>query len=177
MIKEEELTQAGRFNKPHGIKGELSVSLNVDVDLEEVKCVVIQVDGIFVPFFIESVRPKTSETYLVMLDGIDSEEKARKMTNQPFWLLKTDVPDEEIDFEEGFYASDLIGFTINDETLGELGEITDVNDVTQNILFIVKSPSGKEILLPVADEFILEVDPDTKTVSTSYPTDILQLNH
>lgn len=177
MIKEEDLIQAGRFNKPHGIKGELSASLMVDADLEEVKCVVIRIDGIFVPFFIESVRPKNAETYLIMLEGIDSEEKSRRLTNQSFWLLKTDVTEEEIDFDEGFYASDLIGFTVVDDTLGEIGEIADVNDLTQNILFIVSSPAGKEILLPVADEFILEVDPETKTVHTSYPTDILQLNH
>lgn len=77
MILRTDITEAGVFNKPHGIKGEISATLDFDIDLSDVKCIVLDVEGIFVPFFIVSVRPKTSETVLITINGIDSEQKAR----------------------------------------------------------------------------------------------------
>lgn len=177
MIRKEEITLAGHFNKPHGIKGEISATLDIDADLEEVKCVIMDVDGIFVPFFVSSVRPKTADTDLVTLDGIDSEEKARKFSTRPFYLLNSDIPEIELDPEGGLYASDLIGFTICDNCSGTLGEITDINDMTDNVLFIITTPEKREILLPVADEFILGIDTTERIVETSYPTEIIELNN
>ena len=169
--------EVGRFNKPHGIKGEISVSITADIDLDDVQCVIAPIDGIFVPFFLQTVRPKTADTSLITIDGIDSEEKAQGLTNRSLFILRSDLPDDEDDNDEdGFYASDLIGFKINDMPHGTIGEISDINDSTQNILFIVKKPDGKELMIPVADEFILSIDPENETVNTDIPSDILTLN-
>ncbi len=176
MIREEEITLAGHFNKPHGIKGEISATLDIDTDLEDVRCIVMEVEGIFVPFFITGVRPKTADTCLITIEGIDSDQKARRFATMPFYILNEDAPALELDPEEGFYASDLIGFTVIDSANGRIGTITDVNDMTDNVLFILTSDDGYEILLPVADEFILGIDVTTRIVETSYPSEILQLN-
>ena len=61
-------------------------------------------------------------------------------------------------------------------THGVIGEISDINDSTQNILFIVKMPDGKELMIPVADEFILSIDLENETVNTDIPSEILTLN-
>lgn len=175
MIKLSEIAEIGRFNKPHGIKGEISVSVDGNIDLEDVKCIIVRIDGIFVPFFLKSVRPKTADTSLITIEGIDSEEKAQELTNRDIYILRSDLPEEETD-EDGLYASDLIGYEINDVTSGEIGVIEDINDSTQNILFIVRTPEGKELYIPVAEEFILSVDPDNETVRTDIPIEILTLN-
>ena len=175
MIRLSEIVEVGRFNKPHGIKGEISVSINTDIDLNDVKCVIVPIDGIFVPFFLQTVRPKTADTSLITIDGIDSEEKAQGLANRPLFILRSDLPDDDND-EDGFYASDLIGFKVNDMTHGVIGEISDINDSTQNILFIVKTPDGKELMIPVADEFILSIGPQNETVNTDIPSEILTLN-
>lgn len=175
MIKLSEIAEIGRFNKPHGIKGEISVSVGGNIDLDDVKCIIVRIEGIFVPFFINSVRPKTADTSLITIDGIDSEEKAQELTNRDIYILRSDLPEEETD-EDGLYASDLIGYEINDVTSGEIGVIEDINDSTQNILFIVRTPEGKELYIPVAEEFILSVDPDNETVRTDIPIEILTLN-
>lgn len=173
MIKLSEIAEVGRFNKPHGIKGEISVSIEEDIDLNDVKCIIIQIDGIFVPFFLNSIRPKTADTFLVTIDGIDSEEKAQELTNRSFYILRSDLPEYE---EDGFYASDLIGFEIDDINSGNVGVITDINDQTQNILFVVKTSGEKEILIPVADEFILSIDQENQVIKTDIPSEILTLN-
>lgn len=175
MIKLSEIAEIGRFNKPHGIKGEISVSVDGNIDLDDIKCIIVRIEGIFVPFFINSVRPKTADTSLITIDGIDSEEKAQELTNRDIYILRSDLPEEETD-EDGFYASDLIGYEINDITSGNIGVIENINDSTQNILFIVRTPEGKELYIPVAEEFILSVDPDNETVRTDIPIEILTLN-
>lgn len=175
MIKLSEIAEIGRFNKPHGIKGEISVSVDGNIDLDDVKCIIVRIEGIFVPFFINSVRPKTADTSLITIDGIDSEEKAQELTNRDIYILRSDLPEEGTD-KDGLYASDLIGYEINDITSGNIGVIEDINDSTQNILFIVKTPEGKELYIPVAEEFILSVNPDNETVRTDIPIEILTLN-
>lgn len=177
MIKRNEITEAGVFNKPHGIKGEISATLDIDIDLNDVKCIIMDVEGIFVPFFISSVRPKTSDTSLITIDGVDSEEKARLLTGLTFYLLDTDIPsDVEDGDDDGFYADDLIGYHVVDSSAGNLGEITAVNDMTANILFIVARPDGSEIYIPVAEEFIDGVDPDSLTLTVSLPPELIDLN-
>lgn len=176
MIKLSEIAEVGHFNKPHGIKGEISLSLDIDLDLNTIKYLIISIDGIFVPFFILSVRNKTADTYLITLDGIDSEEKAQEFTNRPIYIRRCDLPESDIDEEDGLYASDLIGFFIKDINAGTIGKITDVNDITQNILFVVESSDGKELLIPVADEFILSIDIEQEIVETDIPKEILTLN-
>lgn len=175
MIKLSEIAEIGRFNKPHGIKGEISVSVDGNIDLDDIKCIIVRIEGIFVPFFINSVRPKTADTSLITIDGIDSEEKAQELTNRDIYILRSDLPEEETD-EDGLYASDLTGYEINDITSGNIGVIENINDSTQNILFIVRTPEGKELYIPVAEEFILSVDPDNETVRTDIPIEILTLN-
>ena len=101
MIRLSEIAEVGRFNKPHGIKGEISVSINTDIDLNDVKCVIVPIDGIFVPFFLQTVRPKTADTSLITIDGIDSEEKAQDLANRPLFILRSDLPDDDND-EDGF---------------------------------------------------------------------------
>lgn len=177
MIKLTEIAEAGHFNKAHGIKGEISATLDIDVDLSEVKCIVVPVEGIFVPFFVSACRPKTADTCLLMIDGIDSEAKAQQFNNRPFYILRTDIPeDEEDDDEDGLYASDLVGYRIVDETLGDIGVISGINDSTQNVLFIVETDGGDEIFIPVADEFIEEIDSDSETVRTYLPEGLIDLN-
>lgn len=177
MILESEIIEAGKFNKPHGVKGEISATIELDVDLDCVRCVIIPVDGIYVPFFIENVRPKNGDTFLVTLDGIDNEEKAQYFANRTFYIPATDLPEaDEYNDEDGFYAADLIGYTLEDLTAGKIGSVTDINDSTQNVLFVITTDSGSEVFVPVVDEFIIDIDPDKKLIHTSLPEGIVDLN-
>lgn len=180
MIRLVELAEAGHFNKSHGIKGEMSATLDIDVDLNDVKCIVVSVDGIFVPFFVYSWRARTSDTCLLTIEGIDSEIKAQEFNNKPFYILRSDIPenedDDEVD-EDGLYASDLVGYRIVDKALGEIGMISGINDSTANVLFIVRTSEGNEIFIPVADEYIDAIDSENETIETNLPEGLIELNN
>lgn len=177
MIKRSEIIEAGLFNKAHGIKGEISATLDLDIDFNDIKCLIIEIDGIYVPFFISNVRPKNQNTFLLVIEGIRSEQEAKMLTNKPFYILKDDLPEnEDVDDEQGLYASDFIGYKLFDVSEGLIGEIIDINDVTDNVLFVVRTENGKTFLIPVADELITEFDTDKEEIFMDIPSGLLELN-
>ena len=89
MIVREELIAIGHYNKPHGVAGEISATVDVDIDvLQALSCLVSEVDGIYVPFFVNACRPKTAETVLLTVDGIDNERDAARLVNRDIYALK-----------------------------------------------------------------------------------------
>lgn len=176
MIKDGELTPVGRTGKPHGISGELNLILTADVDLLSLRCVVMKIDNINVPFFLNSVRPKSSESVLVAIDGINDEKEAAELSNHDVYALTEELPDAGDDEDgDGFYAEDLVGFHVMDGTGATIGNITGVDDSTENILFEVERPDGSQILIPVADEFITDIDSDARSMVMSLPSGLLDL--
>lgn len=179
MITLDLLTPIGRLGKPHGINGEINAYLDVDIDIESLKRIILLIDGIYVPFFIASMRQKRSDTYIMALDDINNEREAAELTNHPLYVLTSDniiIEDDTDSDDQGLYASDLIGFTvIDDDTQQTVGEITDIDDSTENVLFIISTPSSATVYLPVADEFITEIDTDSRILRMSLPEGILDL--
>ncbi len=162
----------GKLLKPHGICGEITALLTEDVDLSQLSCVVLRLDGIFVPFFINAVRPKSSETDLVSIDGITDETLAAGLCPNELYALVADLPDTGDD--EGFYASDLKGFAV--EANGKpLGIVAGIDDTTDNCLFIIERPDGSSCLVPVADEFIAGLDAGKRTMALDLPQGLLDL--
>lgn len=177
MIREKDLTRIGRLLKPHGIAGELVMLLTADVDMAALECVILPIDGIFVPFFINSCRPKSSETDLIGLDGINDETQAARLCPSEVYALTAALPARDPGDEDGFYAEDLVGFTALDSESGkELGKITGIDTTTANYLFIIETPDRKApLLVPVADELIDTLDPDARTIGLSLPEGLTDL--
>ena len=173
MIARSSVTGIGSFIKPHGINGELSATIDPDVDIDSLKCIVVDIDGILVPIFIDSFRTRGSEAVLLKIDGITDENHAKLLAGKEIMALKEDVEMGE-EAADGFYASDLIGWQITDgETVA--GEIVDINDSTENMLFVVRRPDGNEVFIPIADELIEGVDSDRKRLMMNLPSGILDL--
>lgn len=189
MILGSQLTEIGRFGLPHGIKGELNSEFH-DVSAEEIaalRCIVCNIDGIFVPFFIASVRPRSSVSLLLTIDGINDENEATLLQNHPIFALADDpalntgVDNDESDASDGcgdgFYAEDLIGYTVDDENSSFTGTIIEIDDSTDNILFIVESPLiPSPVMIPVADELIAALNPETRHITFSLPAGLTDIN-
>jgi 16S rRNA processing protein RimM len=179
MIRRDELTPIGTIYKPHGINGEVTASFEQDVDPERLRCIVLDRDGIFVPFFITSVRSRGAQSVLLMIDGFSNEKEVAELSNQTIYGVTAELSDavgnDGDDDEDGFYASDFVGYTIVDETDTVIGEIVALDDRTDNFLFVVETKSGDEVFIPVADEFITDIDTETKTLTMDLPTGLVDL--
>ena len=77
MIKKETVYKIGKIGKPHGVNGEVAFHFDDDVfDRTEAQYLILEIDGILVPFFIDEYRFKTDETALVLFADIDTQDKA-----------------------------------------------------------------------------------------------------
>lgn len=176
MIKEEEIIEIGKFQKTHALKGELNALLDVGAEyLEDGNPLVIPVDGLFVPFYAESVRPKGTTSFLVKLKGVDDVEEATAFVNKPIYGLRK-ILAEYMEMEEGaLLDDDLIGFRVEDVNAGYLGTVDRIDDSTINTLLVVDGDKG-EIFIPLIDDFIESIDEGAETIIVDVPEDLIKLN-
>ena len=168
MILEKEIFKAGKINKTHGVNGELNCAIDADT-IDRAEYMVLDMDGIFVPFFISNIRVKSSNSVLLTLEDIETETDARNLVGKDIYLPIHLMSDEDMLSYEYF-----IGFKVvnADE---KLGEISFVDDQTVNILFGISAEDG-DILLPAVEDFIMEVDNENKILYTNYPNELVELN-
>lgn len=176
MIQENELSQIGKFNHPHGVNGEISAVIDYDINPADLRCIIMNMDGIYVPFFIKSWRPRSSHAVLLTLDGIDTEEKVSVFSNKNIYALTAELPaDNDDPDDEGFYVNDIIGYRINTIDRALDGKIIDIDESTQNILFVVEDNQRGRVLIPAVDEFIENIDFDNKILTVSLPSGLLDI--
>lgn len=177
MITKDQITEIGRFNQPHGIKGEINATFLLDMDIDQLSCIILDIDGIFVPFYIVSNRQRGAHSRLITIEGIDNEIKASSMSNKTIYALNKEIdilPNDEGD-ADGFYAEDLIDYTITDTEGNLSGKITDIDDSTENVLFVVTTETGKKHLIPVADELISVIDAESRHITVELPIGLLDI--
>ena len=169
MIRQEEVYKIGKLGKAHGVKGEISFLFDDDVfDRTEADYLVLDLDNILVPFFIEEYRFKTDDNALMKFEGIDTQERARELTGCdvyfPRELAETD--------EEHLSWAAIRGFELIDANTGKsAGRIASVDDATINILFELED--GK--LIPASEELITNVDTKKQQIFINLPEGILEL--
>ena len=169
MIRQEEVYKIGKLGKTHGVKGEISFLFDDDVfDRTNADYLILEIDGILVPFFIEEYRFKTDSNALMKFDGIDTQERARELTGCDVYFRR-DLADED---SEHLSWAELIGYTLIDAASGaEVGTIASVDDSTINILFELED--GK--LIPASEELITNVDTSKHQIAINLPEGILEL--
>lgn len=175
MINQDQIVEIGKFLKPHALKGELNALLDVDFDYAtDGNPLVVDIDGIFVPFFAESVRPKGTEAALIKLKGVDSQDKAREFVNKEIYGIRENLMNY-FDLAEDEIVDDFMDFKIIDSKLGVIGTVVDIDDSTANVLFVVETPGNRTVYIPVADEFIDNIDNERKIIETTLPQGILDI--
>ena len=172
MIFKTEIFPIGQIVKPHGVNGEMSFSFTSDIfDREEVPYFIFEMDGILVPFFIEEYRFKGNTTGLLKLEDVDNENQAREFAGLTIYLpnkFLEKVEDTEIELD--YFA----GFTLIDAEKGELGVISEVDQTTDNVLFVIPTKND-ELLIPAGEEYIEEIDHAKKIIYVKLPEGLLDL--
>ncbi len=169
MIAEDKVYKIGVIGKPHGVKGEVSFRFDDDIfDTVDSDFLILKIDGILVPFFMEEYRFRSDEVALVKFEDVDTQEAAAELTGTEVYFLR-----EHADNEEGAMPpARIVGYSIEDSnTHIIIGIIASVDDSTSNILFELED--GK--LIPVAEEWIVEIDNDARKIVMNIPEGLLDL--
>ena len=169
MIRAEEVYKIGRLGKAHGVKGEVSFQFDDDIfDRVDADYLVLDIDGILVPFFMEEYRFRSDTVCLVKFSGIDTQQRAQDLTGCDVFFPRTLA--EEGD-EMPSLAS-LVGFKIVNDVNGEtVGRIAAIDDSTVNILFELENGT----LIPDSDELITDIDAEQRTIRMNIPEGLLDI--
>ena len=159
----EQFLRVGVISSTHGIRGEVKVYPTTDdperfLDLDEVildtgrEHKILEIEG--VKFFKNQVILKFKG-----YDNINDIEKYLKKD-----LLVDREHAVELGENENFIA-DLIDMEVVTDEGKVLGTLTDVIETGANDVYAVKTPEGKEILLPAIRDCILDVNVDEKRMT------------
>ncbi len=170
MIRRDDVYRIGRLGKAHGIKGEVTLQVDDDVfDRTDSDHLILEIDGIMVPFFMEEYRFKTDNTALVKFEGVDTQQRARELTGTEVYFERSAA--ENSDDGELTYAQ-LVGYSVVNDADGQpVGEIEYVDEQTINIMFGLTD--GR--LIPASEELIADIDTARREITMIIPEGILDL--
>ncbi|WP_424962150.1 ribosome maturation factor RimM [Ekhidna sp.] len=170
-MKQTDCYQLGEVIKTHGLKGEVSILLDVDFpdEYQNLESVFLEQSGKLVPFFIDTIQINGKKA-LVQFEDIQSLDDAKELIKSKLFLSLSSLPK----LEQGqYYFHELIGCNVY-EGHTQLGEIAQIIDLNGNQLISVDN-KGKEILIPLKDELLITVDIENKKVVVNLPDGLLDI--
>lgn len=169
MIKAEEVYKIGRLGKAHGVKGEVSFQFDDDIfDRVDADYLVLDIDGILVPFFMEEYRFRSDTVCLVKFKGVDTQQRAQELTGCDVFFPRALAEEGE---EIPSLAS-LVGFDIVNVSDGRtIGNIAAIDDSTVNILFELEDG----MLIPANDDLIEVIDTEKQQIKMNLPSGLLDI--
>ncbi|MEQ9165288.1 MAG: ribosome maturation factor RimM [Fulvivirga sp.] len=164
--------QLGYVIKKHGVKGEVSVLLDVDFPEEysELESVFVEINQKLVPFFIEAIQIRDDKA-VIKFEDIDDGPAADELKAKRVFLPLSTLP--ELDPGK-FYYHQVVGYTVKDQTLGEVGIITGIFTSNMQDLITVDH-DGTEILIPINDDIVHDADHENKILNVDLPEGLMDV--
>lgn len=161
-----ELAYVGYFSKTHGVKGQLILRVEHDFLEDDIKALFIETTAGKAPYFIKEIKENKSG-FIVSLEDLDAVEKARLLTGKKVFIDAQFLSPEEEDFN-------WLGYELIDKHHGSIGNISDVTDNGQQILITINF-NGKEIMLPLVEDFIERIDEAGKKLFFNAPEGLIDV--
>ena len=171
-MKKEECFYLGRVAKTHGLKGEITIKLEADDPsaYAKMKHFFLEINKVLTPFFVEHIK-MNGDKFFVAVKDVTTIEQAQNLVGKPVYLPLEMLPKLS---GKQFYFHEIVDFTVIDTEKGELGPVSEVLEYpTQAILQIMKGK--KEILIPILDQVIQNVDRDKKILTITAPEGLIDM--
>ncbi|MBO6117868.1 MAG: 16S rRNA processing protein RimM [Bacteroidales bacterium] len=169
-MKKEDCFYLGKIVKPFSYKGELVLFLDVDdiYEYEDLAYVYIDVNKKLVKYDIDTFRYHGNKV-VVQFKDVTADDAAFLVGKEMF------LPTEFLPELTGnqFYFHEVIGFEVIDDKKGNIGRIKEFIENVQPIM--ITDLNGKEILIPVVDEVIKQVDRENKIMKISAPEGLIDI--
>ena len=173
-MRKEDCFYLGKIVSKYSFKGEVLAKLDADEPelYEKMESVFVRLSGDnLVPFFIDKCRLHKSSLLRIDFEEVKSEADADAIMGAELYLPLSFLPELK---GTQFYFHEVIGFTMKDAVHGNIGTVTGVNDTTSQALFEVQK-GDKQLLIPITDEIITEVDRKNKTIYVNTPEGLVEL--
>lgn len=163
---DENLVEVGYLIKSHGLNGEMNAVIDAVLDSDQLECLFLKVGGIATPFFVADLRETSSRGVLIRFDDVVTQEQMRPLLSARVLYAHREDVLETAESEDEY---ELMGYELHDEKLGTLGTISGIDDATANVLWRVARSNGDEILVPVAEDYVVEVDDSKRIITVLLP--------
>jgi 16S rRNA processing protein RimM len=162
----------GYISRRVGNVGELAFVLDVDTPerYKTLKSVFVEINGSLVPFFIKKIALRAN-TATVTIEGIDTIAKAEELIKSSLYLPLNALPPLK---GNKFYFHEIPGYTVIDQTYGNIGVVEKILDFPQQAILQIKKDEH-EILIPVKDEFIISIDRNAKQLTVHAPQGLIDI--
>ena len=162
----------GKVVKPHGYEGKVSLYLDTDKPMEYAKIdmVFLNIGGNLVPYFINEISILNNKAIVSFVD-IDDIEKAEGLVNKEIHLPASMLP---VLTGNKFYYHEVKDMLVIDEEFGELGPISAVLEYPNQAVIQVYY-DNKEVLIPINDDIILDVDRTQNKMTIKAPDGLLDI--
>lgn len=169
-MKKDEGYKIGYVQKPHGLKGEVTISLEESPDLNEVKTVFLEQGDSLVPYFIEAISLRGAKAFLKFED-INTPEQAQRISKCSIYVPKSSRAKSG---RNEFHDDEVIGFQVITNEDEVLGSIQEVMAAGPNKLLVLEH-KGKEVMIPINAPFIKSVNKSKKRIIVELPEGFLDI--
>ncbi len=158
MVKfmENNLLEVGKIVNTHGLRGDVKVVPWMDYpeEFEELSTVWLKTRRELKKLTLSSVKYQKNNL-IVKFKEISDINEAEQYKNCVLLAEREELGE----LPEGVhYIVDLIGLTVVDESGAEIGKIADVFNTGANDIYDVKREGKKNLLLPVIDDVVKNID-------------------
>jgi len=162
----------GTISRKFSFKGEVVLQINPDLSNfpKHLKSVFVEIQQKRIPYFIVSTKAHKKTSIRLKLEDVNSEIEAEKLVKHDVYVLKS-----EVELHENIFLKDLIGYHVYDENNKPIGKIVALNNSTPQAFFEIES-NLKQTLIPVNEDWILEIDDEQKEIFFELPDGLLDLN-
>lgn len=173
MILEEDVYKIGKLGKTHALKGEIAFNFDDDVfDEVDIPYLILKIDGIFVPFFINEYRFKNEDTALISFDDLDSAEKVSRLQGVEVYFPREYAKEKEVDVNTWNYFIDFQ--VIENKNSKSLGKIVAIDEQTINTLLLIEDDKANETIIPAVEEWFISIDHENKVIKINLPEGLLE---
>lgn len=161
----------GYVSKTRGLKGELQIYLEVEnpQDYKNMESLFLEINQKPVPFFITKLLLQKNIMY-VYVEDIDHIDKAKVLVSKPVYVLEKNKPKNTNEDSH----KQLIGYTVVDETQGELGVINSIQELPSQLIANMLY-KNKEVLFPLNEQFVTSINKKSKIINVDLPDGLIEL--
>tara|TARA_X000000368_G_scaffold319631_1_gene256828 strand:+ start:97 stop:612 length:516 start_codon:yes stop_codon:yes gene_type:complete len=171
-VENQDCIYLGKILKPFSYKGELKIYIEdfyID-QIKELDSFLLKIQGSYIPFTIKAITKNKSNIFRISLDGIDSEDLAKKLTGIEIYSENNLIKSENLKTNKNYIFIDFVIYNNN----SIIGKVIDIIENKNQDLFVVVF-NEKRILIPLVDEFVVKIDNDNKKILMNLPEGLTDL--
>ncbi|MCD6425822.1 MAG: 16S rRNA processing protein RimM [Anaerolineales bacterium] len=147
----------GKFRRPHGIRGEIRMTVLTDFPELISPGQVIYAGERYSAYTVREIRWHGGDI-LVSLKELPDRTAVEIFRNVMVYMKSEDMPELP---EGDYFIHQLVGMEVITDQGEKLGTLKEILITGANDVYLVESPEGKELLIPAIEDVVLDINQDS----------------